>query len=164
MTRTSAVSKLSQEIGSVLRKKRLTLSVCESCTGGMLGSIITRVPGSSKYFLGGIIAYSNDSKRRIVGVQSNELKQYGAVSPEVAGKMAQGVQSVFKSDIGIGITGIAGPSGGSKKKPVGLVYISLSSKKRILVKKLLLKGSRDQIRRRVCEKALSLLICSLQSG
>lgn len=163
MARTSAVSTLSQEIGSILPKKRLTLSVCESCTGGMLGSIITQIPGSSKYFLGGIIAYSNDSKKRIVGVRSNVLKQYGAVSPEVAAEMAQGVQKVFKSDIGIGITGIAGPSGGSKKKPVGLVYISLFTKKRILIKKLLLQGSRDQIRKRVCEEALSLVKCSVQS-
>jgi len=160
----SAVNKSSQGIRSILVKKRLTLSVCESCTGGMLGSIITHVPGSSKYFLGGIIAYSNDIKRRIVGVPSYVLKKYGAVSPEVAGKMAQGVRRVFKSDIGIGITGIAGPSGGSRKKPVGLVYISLSYKKSILVKKLLLKGGRDQIRKRVCKEALSLLKCSLQSG
>ena len=162
--RSSAVNRSSQEIGSILVKKSFTLSVCESCTGGMLASIITQVPGSSKYFLGGIIAYSNAIKRRIVGVQSNVLKKFGAVSPEVARKMAQGVQRTFKSDIGIGITGIAGPTGGSKKKPVGLVYISLSFKKHVLIRKHLFRGDRDQIRKRACNEALSLLKCSLQSG
>ncbi len=155
------MNKLSHTIGKILVKKKLTLSVCESCTGGMLGSIITQVPGCSRYFLGGIIAYSNEIKSRSVGVKSGMLKKYGAVSPEVARKMAQGVRRVFKSDIGIGITGIAGPSGGSKKKPVGLVYICLSYKRGIFVKEFSFKGNRDLIRKKACKAALFLLRCSV---
>ncbi len=151
------MNKLSRDIGSTLVKKKLTLSVCESCTGGMLGSIVTQVTGSSKYFLGGVIAYSNEIKRKIVGVRSETLKKYGAVSAEVAREMAQAVRKKFRSDIGIGITGIAGPSGGSKEKPVGLVYISLSYKKIVFIKRLLFKGNRDQIRRKACNEALMLL-------
>jgi nicotinamide-nucleotide amidase len=156
------VDKFLRDIAKILVKKKQTLSVCESCTGGMLGEIITRVPGSSKYFLGGMIAYSDVIKKRLVGIKPGLLKKSGAVSPEVARAMAQGVRRVFKSDIGMGITGIAGPSGGSKKKPVGLVYISLSFKRSVLIKKLELAGGRDQIRKRACKEALSLLRSSIQ--
>ena len=154
--------KASQKIGRLLIRKKLTISICESCTGGMLGSIITSIPGSSKYFLGGIIAYSDDFKRKLVGIKPELLKKRGAVSPEVARAMAQGVRRVFKSDIGVGVTGIAGPSGGSRKKPVGLVYISLSYKRSVFIKRLMLAGGRDQIRKRACKETLSLLKCSIQ--
>ena len=151
------MNKILNQVAKTLTRKKLTLSVCESCTGGMLGSIITQVPGSSKYFPGGIIAYSNEVKQKTVGVKLTTLKKYGAVSTEVAREMAQGVRKRFKSDIGIGITGIAGPSGGSKKKPVGLVFISLSYDKIIFVKKYLFKGNRDHIRKKACTQALVLL-------
>lgn len=156
------MDKLSHDIAKILVKKKQTLSVCESCTGGMFGEIITRIPGSSRYFLGGIIAYSDAIKRQLVGIKPGLLRKSGAVSPEVARAMAQGVRRLFKSDIGVGITGIAGPSGGSRKKPVGLVYISLSFKRSVLIKKLVLAGGRDRIRKRACREALSLLRSSLQ--
>ena len=151
------MNKLLNQIAKTLTRKKFTLSVCESCTGGMLGSIITQVPGSSKYFPGGIIAYSNEVKQKIVGVKPTTLKKYGAVNAEVVREMAQGVRKRFKSDIGIGITGIAGPSGGSKRKPVGMVYIGIAYNKRILAEKYLFKGNRDQIRKKACKQALVLL-------
>ncbi len=144
-----------------LTRKKLTLSVCESCTGGMLSSMLTDIPGSSKYYVGGIVAYSNRIKEKIVGVKRSTLKKHGAVSAEVAREMASGVCRIFKSNIGIGITGIAGPSGGSKKKPVGLVYLGFASKKKTSVKKLLLKGSRDTIRKKACKEALRFLAACL---
>lgn len=150
------VGELSKIIGKLLAARKMTLSVCESCTGGMLGSIITSAPGSSKYFLGGIIAYSNKVKR-IIGVNTDTLRRYGAVSAEVARKMAHGVRTKLKSDIGIGITGIAGPAGGSKKKPVGLVYISVVVKKEVYLKRFVFKGSRDLIRIKACKETLLFL-------
>jgi PncC family amidohydrolase len=151
------MNKLSKSIAKILLKKKLTLSICESCTGGMLGSIITSVPGSSKYFRGGIIAYSNEVKRKIVGVKPDTLRKYGAVSAIVAQEMAKGVRQKLKTAIGIGITGIAGPKGGSKKKPVGLVYIAISQKRRIIVRRHQFEGNREKVRKRACEEALSLL-------
>lgn len=152
---------LSKTVGKLLTRKKLTLSVCESCTGGMLGGIITSIPGSSKYFIGGIIAYSDRIKRTCGGVKVATLKQYGAVSAEVARDMATGVRKKLKSDIGVGITGIAGPSGRTKKKPVGLVFIALSSKRNSIVKHFLFTGIRETIRKKACREALSLLHRSL---
>ena len=151
------MNKILNQSATTLTRKKLTLSICESCTGGMLGSIITQVPGSSKYFPGGIIAYSNEVKQKTVGVKPATLKKYGAVSAEVAREMAQGVRKRFKSDIGIGITGIAGPSGGSKRKPVGMVYIGIAYNKMIFAEKYLFKGNRDYIRKKACKQALVLL-------
>jgi PncC family amidohydrolase len=151
------MKKLSALIGMHLRIKKLTLSVCESCTGGMLGSIITRTPGSSTYFVGGIIAYSNDAKRKLVGVRGTTLVKYGAVSAQVAREMANRVCSIMGSDIGIGITGIAGPTGGSRKKPVGLVYISIAHKRKNITKRFMFKGNRTHIRKKACEETLLLL-------
>jgi len=148
---------LLHQIAKILTRKKLTLSVCESCTGGMLGSMLTNIPGSSKYFLGGIIAYSNEAKEKIVGVKTQTLKKYGAVSTEVAAAMAKGVQKKFKSDIGMGITGIAGPTGSSKDKPVGLMYIAIASQEKISVGKYLFAGSRTMIRVKTCLKSLLLL-------
>jgi PncC family amidohydrolase len=152
---------LSKTIGKLLTKKKLTIAVCESCTGGMLGGIITSIPGSSKYFVGGVIVYSNRVKRTCGSVKATTLKKYGAVSAEVAREMATGVRKKLKSDIGVGITGIAGPAGGTKKKPVGLVYIVLSLKRKISIKHFLFKGMRETIRKKACKEALSLLYRSL---
>ena len=153
MTRTAVLASLARQ----LIKKKLTISVCESCTGGLLGSMITDRPGSSKCFVGGIIASSNDVKRKVVGVKPATLKKYGSVSAEVVKEMARGVRRKLIADIGIAITGIAGPTGGSKKKPVGLVYLGFASKQKISVKRLLLKGNRDTIRKKACKEALYLL-------
>ncbi|KPJ74439.1 hypothetical protein AMJ52_00590 [candidate division TA06 bacterium DG_78] len=152
---------LSKAVGKLLTKRKVTIAVCESCTGGMFGSIITGIPGSSKYFLGGVIAYSNYVKVKFVGVQQKTVKKYGAVSAETAREMATRIRKKLKSDIGIGITGIAGPTGGTKKKPVGLVYIALSLRRKIVIKQFLCKGMRETIRKKACKEALSLLRHSL---
>lgn len=152
------MNKPSRSVDRLLIKKKMTIAVCESCTGGMLGSILTKTPGSSKYFVGGVIAYSNDVKHRIVGVKTETLNKYGAVSAEVAIEMAKGIRKITKSDIGIGITGIAGPTGASKEKPAGLVYISLSYKKMVCVEKFLFKRTREAIRKKACKVALTLLL------
>jgi nicotinamide-nucleotide amidase len=123
----------------------------------MLGSIITQAPGSSRYFLGGLIAYVNEIKQRFAGVGEDTLTRYGAVSAEVARAMAQAMRRKFKSDIGIGVTGIAGPGGGSEKKPVGLVYIGLSLRSTLFVERFVFKGDREKIRRKACHEALRLL-------
>jgi len=153
------MDKLLKNIAKLLIKHRYTLSVCESCTGGMLGSIITTMPGSSKYFLGGIIAYTNKVKIKIVGVRAVTLKKYGAVSAQVAQAMAKNIRKNLRSDIGIGITGIAGPGGSTKQKPVGLVYIALAKKSKTIVRKFRFKGNRDTIRKKACLEALRILSC-----
>jgi PncC family amidohydrolase len=123
----------------------------------MLGALITSIPGSSEYFVGGILAYSDGIKKRIVGVKARTIRQYGAVSTQVAREMALAVKKRMASHIGIGITGIAGPSGGSKEKPIGLVFIGLAMKRRIVVRKFFFKGGREAIRRSACKQALMLL-------
>ena len=148
---------VARKVGSYLAHNHLTLSVCESCTGGMLGSLITSIPGSSEYFVGGIIAYSDAIKRRLVGVKARTLSQHGAVSSAVAREMALAVKKKMNSDIGMSITGIAGPSGGSREKPVGLVYVGLAMKRRLVVREFCFKGGREVIRRAACRQALRLL-------
>ncbi|MBN2256803.1 MAG: CinA family protein [Anaerolineaceae bacterium] len=112
-------------IGDILRERKLTLAVAESCTGGLLGSLLTDVPGSSEYFLGGIIAYAYGAKENLLGVRHETLWQFGAVSRETVLEMARGVRRSFAADIGVSITGIAGPGGGMPNKPVGLAWIGL---------------------------------------
>ena len=117
---------LEVRVGDLLRRRGLTLATAESCTGGLLGHRLTNVPGSSDYYLGGVISYSNAVKVAILGVDAETLAREGAVSEVVARQMARGVRRLLRADIGIGITGVAGPGGGSPEKPVGLVYIALS--------------------------------------
>jgi PncC family amidohydrolase len=112
-------------IGDILRQQKLTLATAESCTGGLLGSLITDIPGSSDYFLGGIIAYAYGAKENLLGVRHETLWQFGAVSRETVREMARGVRRAFAADIGVSITGIAGPGGGMPNKPVGLAWIGL---------------------------------------
>jgi len=112
-------------IGEILRERKLTLAAAESCTGGLLGNLITDVSGSSDYFLGGIIAYAYGAKENLLGVRHETLWQFGAVSRETVREMARGVRRAFAADIGVSITGIAGPGGGMPNKPVGLVWIGL---------------------------------------
>ena len=146
-----------RRVGQLLKEKTLTLSVAESCTGGKIGDLITDVPGSSDYFLGGIISYSNDAKIRLLCVDKATLILKGAVSREVAIQMAEGARKVLRSDIGLSATGIAGPSGGTPKKPVGLVYIAVSSKAGAVCSKNLFKGSRMEIKEKSAAKALKML-------
>jgi nicotinamide-nucleotide amidase len=133
------------------------LAVAESCTGGLLGKMITDLPGSSRYFWGGVISYSNEAKQRLLGVREDTLLQYGAVSPETAREMAQGIRRISGADMALAITGIAGPEGGSAEKPVGLVYIALASDTGCEVKELRFGLGRDLIRVLSAKSALDLL-------
>jgi len=148
---------IAEEVGRLLRSKGLTVSVAESCTGGRLGNMLTDVPGSSDYFLGGVISYSNDAKVSLLGVNSKTLKVKGAVSEEVAIQMAAGARTKLGADIGIGITGIAGPAGGTPAKPVGLVYVAVSSLVSSECSRNVFRGSRSSIKDQSARKALEML-------
>jgi nicotinamide-nucleotide amidase len=154
---TTCGESMEEVVGRQLRESGRTLAVAESCTAGMLGMQITRVPGSSDYFLGGILCYSNDAKTELCGVPADLLQKYGAVSAEVAEALAQGVRSSLHSSIGLSITGIAGPGGGSSEKPVGLVYIGVSDGKHIESRHRVMPGDRESIRERSTYLALSWL-------
>jgi nicotinamide-nucleotide amidase len=145
------------KIHKLLIKKKQTLAVAESCTGGLLSSILTSRSGSSEFFLLGIIVYSNFSKQLLLKVPLSMLTKHGAVSRPVATTLAQNIRKIAKTDFGIGITGIAGPTGGSTAKPVGTVFISVSSKTRSVCRGFQFKGSRSSIRRQSCLWALKLL-------
>jgi nicotinamide-nucleotide amidase len=148
---------LEEVIGNLLRTRKLTLAVAESCTGGMLGEIITSTPGSSDYFKGGIISYDGELKEKLLDVSRDIMIQFGQVSEPVARAMAEGVRKKCNSDIGISVTGIAGPGGGSPGKPVGLVYIALADEKQTLVQKHQLHKDRQTIRLRSARRALNTL-------
>jgi nicotinamide-nucleotide amidase len=134
-----------------------TLAVAESCTGGLIAQRLTDVPGSSKYFIEGVVAYSNDAKMRTLGVEPMLLMEHGAVSAPVAEAMAEGVRKRAGTDFGLSVTGIAGPDGGTPEKPVGLVYIALASEAATEHRKLNLPGDRNLIRWRASQAALDLL-------
>jgi PncC family amidohydrolase len=150
-----------ERISKVFTENKLTLAVAESCTGGLLGHTITQVPGCSVWFLGGVISYSNEVKETLLDVFKETLIEYGAVSGEVALEMACGVRLKLGSDVSIAITGIAGPNGGTAKKPVGLVFIALDfdekTGKEPLVKKLQLRGTRTEIKEQTVHEVLTTL-------
>jgi PncC family amidohydrolase len=148
--------KLEKVIGDHLRKRGWTISISESCTGGLICDRITNISGSSDYFMGGMVNYSNESKVKHLGIPLDYIKRYGAVSPQVAKKMAQGVRKAFNTTFGLSTTGVAGPTGGTKRSPVGRVFIGLSSGRKTWVRKLDLKGNRREIKREAAEKALQV--------
>jgi nicotinamide-nucleotide amidase len=152
---------LSRAVGRLLMKNKMTVSVCESCTGGMLGSVITAIAGSSQHFLGGVIAYA-DHIKRLTGVKAATLRKHGAVSEQTAREMAQGIRAMCGSDIGVSITGIAGPTGGTKEKPVGLVYFGLAASQGCLVERKRFRGTRSTIRKMACVHALHMLYALLE--
>ena len=141
--------------------KGATFAAAESCTGGLIGHRITEVSGSSKAFLGGVVAYSNDVKQKGLGVQSSTLEKYGAVSAETAEEMAENVLSEFQADYGLSVTGIAGPTGGTEEKPVGIVYIGLAKKGTVKVKKLQFGEHRSRNKLRTSQAALNMLRLAL---
>lgn len=151
-------------VGALLRRRRRTLAVAESCTGGLLAHRLTDVPGSSDYFRGGVVAYANDVKQVILSVPPGFLKKYGAVSGPVAAAMAEGARLRTAATLGVGITGIAGPGGGSRKKPVGLVYMALSTPQRTLVQKRQFSGDRQVVKLKATQAALDLLRKELSSS
>jgi len=144
-------------IASLLVEKGKKLALAESCTGGLLSKMISDLPGSSHYFWGSVISYSNEAKHRFLGVQESTLEQFGAVSPETAREMAIGIRRQAAADYGIGITGIAGPDGGTEAKPVGLVYIALADDEDCMVKEMRFVGGRDGIRKLSARTALDIL-------
>jgi nicotinamide-nucleotide amidase len=144
-------------VGNLLIAQSLTLSIAESCTGGLICSKITDTPGSSEYLLGGVVSYSNFLKSEYLGVSNDLLNKHGAVSREVAEAMAVGVRVRSKSDIGLSVTGIAGPSGGSDEKPVGTVYIAIATAEENWVSKFLFSGNRKQIREVTAQSGLDLI-------
>ena len=148
---------LKEAVGRILTSGKKTIAIAESCTGGLVSNRITNVSGSSKYFLMGLVAYSNRVKENILGVSPELIKRYGAVSKQVALEMAKGTRLLASTDIGLGITGIAGPTGGTRSKPVGLVYIALVSDKSRIVKKLRFKGTREDIKFQASQAALDLI-------
>ena len=156
---------LPKVIAGLLTQKQLTLAVAESCTGGLLSHLLTNIPGISANFVGGIVAYDNRLKTELLGVDPDTLRKYGAVSRETAREMAWGVRSKLKADIGIGITGIAGPGGGSREKPVGLVYISLvKPDMAVIIEKHQFPWEREVNKAAAAKVALALLWKSLKGS
>ena len=148
---------LSAWVGRELAARGLTLAVAESCTGGLLGHRLTTIGGSSGYFVGGVIAYSNAVKSSLLGVEAALIESQGAVSLDVAIAMAEGVAARLGADIGVGITGIAGPDGGTLDKPVGLVFIAVAGKAGGRVRRCAFEGDRGQIKTAAADAALELL-------
>ncbi len=150
--------KTEEKVAQLLINDRLTLATAESCTGGLLASRLTDVPGSSAFFQAGITTYSNEAKVRVLNIPKTLLKKKGAVDEEVALLMAKNVRRLFKTHYGIGITGIAGPDGGTKTKPVGLVYIAVATNSEALCVKCVFDGTRSAIKRKASTQALKLLL------
>lgn len=158
------IFELANKLGELASKKNIQISTAESCTGGMLASYITSASGSSNYFDRGYITYSNRSKIEELDIDEKILEKFGAVSPETAKAMAAGCLAQSKCDIALSITGIAGPTGGSHKKPVGTVYISIATHYYIASHTFKFTGNREQIRIQTCLESLNLLIGLLQDS
>ena len=153
------MKKLSLKIVNLLTKKKLNISFAESCTGGLLASSITSISGSSKVFTVGLVTYSNNAKINILKVPKNIISRHGAVSHQTCMHMVKNLNKISKTNISVSITGVAGPNGGTKKKPVGLVYIGLKKGNKLLVKKYFFKNkNRQQIQRATVNKALNLVL------
>lgn len=148
---------IEEVVGRLLAGRGATVAVAESCTGGLIGHKLTSVSGSSVYFLGGVVAYSNDAKMRELGVDPGVLQREGAVSETVARAMADGVRERWGADYGVGVTGIAGPTGGTPEKPVGLVFVAVADAKRTWARKLNFTGHRERIKEWSGQMALDLL-------
>ena len=147
-----------EKLHKKLIKKNITLSLAESCTGGLLSSKFTRLSGSSKYFQMGLVTYSNNAKIKILKVKKNIIDKYGSVSPECCRAMVKGLSKISKSKINISITGIAGPNGGTKDKPVGLVYIGLRKRdKTVVSKNYFKKKERKSVQNKTVEKCIKLI-------
>lgn len=152
------MSGLDNKVAGLLRDAGITLSVAESCSGGLIAKRLTDIPGSSGYFLLGVVSYANSSKIKVLNVPQALLEQHGAVSSEVARAMAEGVRTLSGSDIALATTGIAGPEGGSAEKPVGTVFIAIASSGGCEVFRHRFEGSREMVREATAEAALALLV------
>jgi PncC family amidohydrolase len=148
--------------GQLLRQRGLRLAVAESCTGGLIGHRLTNIPGSSDYYMGSVTAYAYEVKVRLLGVSWATLEMYGAVSREVAIEMARGVRASLDAEIGLSVTGIAGPGGGTPEKPVGLTWIGFSSSDVEFARQFIWQGDRLQVKEQSAEAALRILVEYLQ--
>jgi len=148
---------VAENLVALLKAQGLTCATAESCTGGGVGSAITAVPGSSAVFAGGVISYSNDVKRDVLGVSAEDLARVGAVSGEVAAQMAAGVRKLLGVDLAVSLTGIAGPDGGSAEKPVGLVWFGLATRDGVRTEKAIFRGDRAKVREQAVIHALGML-------
>lgn len=148
---------VSEKLVALLKAQGLTCATAESCTGGGVGSAITAVAGSSAVFAGGVISYSNDVKRNVLGVKAETLSTVGAVSSETAAQMADGVRRLLKVDLAVSVTGIAGPDGGCAEKPVGLVWFGLATKTGVRTEKAIFRGDRARVREQAVVHALGML-------
>ena len=155
------MTSLEQEVGDLLRQKKLTLGIVESATGGLISHLITNISGSSDYYKGAVTAYSNEAKIKVIGVKKDTISKYGAVSYQVAEEMAQGGKKILGVDICLADTGIAGPGGATHEKPVGIFYIGLSSPIGTYTQKHIFRGNRKQNKQDAAESALSWLKESL---
>jgi nicotinamide-nucleotide amidase len=150
-------SRLPEHVAGVLAAKQKTLAIAESCTGGLAAELLTRVPGASRYFVGGVVAYSNEVKTSLLGVSNELLARHGAVSAEVARAMAEGVRQRLGADFGLAFTGVAGPDGGSDQKPVGLVHWALASDAGTEHRERVFVGDRQAVRIRAAFSGFDLL-------
>ncbi len=149
--------RIEEKVSNILIQAQKTVAIAESCTGGLLANRLTNIPGSSLFLPFALVAYSNEAKMKLLKVPSATIKHYGAVSEQTATAMANGSRKIFKTDFGIGITGIAGPTGGSKAKPVGLTYIAISTKLETLCLTCQFCGIRTSIKSQAATQALRLL-------
>jgi nicotinamide-nucleotide amidase len=156
------MEKIEKAIVRLLTAQKRTLALAESCTGGFIAHQITNVPGASKVFLGGIVSYSNAAKQKFLGVRKKSLERHGAVSKAVAAEMAKGAQKRFGADFAIAVTGIAGPTGGTKNKPTGTVFIALAGTFGTLVEHQLNRLGREQFKKTTARQALELLQTKLE--
>lgn len=149
---------IERTIARLLKKGTATLCTAESCSGGLLADRLTDIPGSSEYFRLGLITYSNDAKVRLLKVSPSTIRRHGAVSEQTAKAMAEGARRLMKTDFAIAITGIAGPGGGSKDKPVGLTFIAVAAVKKTRGLRFQFKGSRRKIKQQAATQAMKLLL------
>ena len=157
------MKKISHKIIKLLKNKKIKISFAESCSGGMLSSAITSISGSSKVFNLGLVTYSNESKIKVLKISKKFIRKYGAVSEQVCRAMVKNVSKIGKAKISISVTGIAGPKGGTRKKPVGLVYVGIKKGNKISIKKYLFKNKgRSYIQRATVNKCLGLILSALK--
>lgn len=147
-----------EQIARLLRERKWWIATAESCTGGLLAHTLTNLPGSSTYFKGGVVSYSNEVKVKVLGVKQETLERYGAVSEQTAREMAEGVRCLMEVDVAVATTGIAGPGGGTPEKPVGLVYIGLAIPEGVEVRRCLFTGDRLHNKEQFCDAALNMVL------
>lgn len=151
-------------LGKLLKERKMTIATAESCTGGTIASLLAKHSGSSEFFKGAVVAYCNEVKHNILGVSQQTLDQQGAVSQQTVEQMAKGVRELLKTDIGISVSGVAGPTGGTPEKPVGTVWIAVANAHKVAAKKLRLTSFRDQNISQTTEEALRFAIDFIENS